>query len=202
MGFDVSVTEHPILLLRSFVIETALFAHNRGTPIQNRLEDLYSLIKFLGLQPFDSKQHFNHFIMRPIKAGNVIGVTRLQTLTKSVTLRRTKQTFINGKPILSLPERKDIRIQLTLTEEERAVYEAVKERSVGVFKRLEAEGTLVSCDRQSWLDCCTSLNNNLCLPCVALVEELRAFVRTDFTASASCHASCIVSRLREGVQSD
>ncbi|KAJ3053601.1 DNA repair protein rad16 [Rhizophlyctis rosea] len=114
-----------------------------GTPIQNRLEDLYSLIKFLSLQPFDSKQHFNHFIMRPIKAGNVIGVTRLQTLTKSVTLRRTKQTFINGKPILSLPERKDLKIQLELTETERDIYEAVKERSVGVFKRLEAEGTLL-----------------------------------------------------------
>jgi hypothetical protein len=75
-----------------------------GTPIQNNLKDLFSLTQFLRVHPFSEFQWFNRLILRPIKDGHGAAFERLQVLVKQLVLRRTKETKIDGKPIIMLPD--------------------------------------------------------------------------------------------------
>lgn len=61
-----------------------------GTPIQNRLDDLATLIKFLRIHPFDSRHSFNQYIAAPLKTGDPTSMDRLRALVDSVALRRKK----------------------------------------------------------------------------------------------------------------
>ncbi|KAF9164320.1 hypothetical protein BGX21_000164 [Mortierella sp. AD011] len=97
-----------------------------GTPIQNKLDDLFALVKFLRMQPFDEKAHWAHYIAKPIKAANPIGITRLQTLMKVITLRRTKTQMVDGKPLLELPVRTDHMRILELSLSERQMYQRME----------------------------------------------------------------------------
>ncbi|KAJ3032043.1 UNVERIFIED_CONTAM: hypothetical protein HDU68_008076 [Siphonaria sp. JEL0065] len=115
-----------------------------GTPIQNKLDDLFSLIKFLRIQPFCNKSSWNTFISKPIKfATNSIGVDRLQTLMKSITLRRTKQQKINGKPILTLPERRDAIQYLDLAPTEQELYDKVHSKGRAFYHQLRDSGNVM-----------------------------------------------------------
>ncbi|KAJ3106878.1 hypothetical protein HDU97_005365 [Phlyctochytrium planicorne] len=88
-----------------------------GTPIQNRLDARF--------------------------ASNPIGVHRLQTLMKSITLRRTKNQKIDGKPILSLPERVDNMITINLSPSEQGLYDRLHLRAKEIFHGLQASGTVM-----------------------------------------------------------
>ncbi|GBB95467.1 hypothetical protein RclHR1_02540021 [Rhizophagus clarus] len=92
-----------------------------GTPIQNKVEDLFALIKFLHMDPFHDKEKWKQYILRPIKSIDPDGINRLQTLMKCITLRRTKT--LNGKSLLSLPPRNDHIRYLELSDHERKLYE-------------------------------------------------------------------------------
>ena len=41
-----------------------------GTPIQNRLDDLWSVVKFLRLEPFDDKQWWNAALASSVRRGD------------------------------------------------------------------------------------------------------------------------------------
>ncbi|KAJ7071194.1 SNF2 family N-terminal domain-containing protein [Mycena amicta] len=64
-----------------------------GTPVQNKLDDVFALIKFLRLGPLDDKNVWTEFIGSPVKFGQPLGVARLQTIMKCITLRRTKDSM-------------------------------------------------------------------------------------------------------------
>jgi SWI/SNF-related matrix-associated actin-dependent regulator of chromatin subfamily A3 len=51
-----------------------------GTPIQNGVKDLLSLMMFLKLQPLDEKSFWNRTIQRPVLSGDASGFLRLQVL--------------------------------------------------------------------------------------------------------------------------
>ncbi|XP_075416089.1 transcription termination factor 2 isoform X2 [Tenrec ecaudatus] len=100
-----------------------LQAHARwavtGTPIQNNLLDMYSLLKFLRCSPFDD---FNLWKSQ-VDNGSKKGGERLSILTKSLLLRRTKdQLDATGKPLVLLPQRQCQLHRLRLSEDEEAVY--------------------------------------------------------------------------------
>ncbi|KAG0230048.1 hypothetical protein BGW41_002636 [Actinomortierella wolfii] len=114
-----------------------------GTPIQNKLDDLYALIKFLGMEPFNDKNHWAHYISKPIKSANPIGITRLQTLMKVITLRRTKTQLVDGKPILSLPPRTDHKRLLELSVNERSLYQRMESRAKQTVDALVVENKIM-----------------------------------------------------------
>ncbi|KAB1273778.1 Transcription termination factor 2 [Camelus dromedarius] len=97
-----------------------------GTPIQNNLLDMYSLLKFLRCSPFDD---FNLWRSQ-VDNGSKKGGERLNILTKSLLLRRTKdQLDSTGRPLVVLPQRKFQLHHLKLSEDEETVYSVLFARS-------------------------------------------------------------------------
>uniref|UniRef100_A0A665V256 Transcription termination factor 2 n=1 Tax=Echeneis naucrates TaxID=173247 RepID=A0A665V256_ECHNA len=93
-----------------------------GTPIQNNLLDMYSLLKFLRCSPFDEYKLWK----AQVDNGSNRGRERLNILTRSLLLRRTKdQKDSTGKPLVSLPDRSCTVHQLKLSADEKAVYDVV-----------------------------------------------------------------------------
>ncbi|CAJ0858724.1 15922_t:CDS:10 [Entrophospora sp. SA101] len=112
-----------------------------GTPIQNKLDDLFALIKFLHMSPFDKKENWNYYISKPIKTIDSIGLNRLQTLMKCIMLRRKK--FANGRQLLALPPKKDHITYLELDEYERKLYNKVHSRQTKKLKIMEENNNVM-----------------------------------------------------------
>jgi SWI/SNF-related matrix-associated actin-dependent regulator of chromatin subfamily A3 len=71
-----------------------------GTPIQNKPEDVYSLFRFLNVEPVCCEKNFRSSIAQPIRNGDPKGLTLLRTILCHVALRRTKE-----KEGIRLPEK-------------------------------------------------------------------------------------------------
>ncbi|KAF2639682.1 DNA repair protein rad5 [Massarina eburnea CBS 473.64] len=100
-----------------------------GTPVQNRLEDLGALFKFLHLHPFDTSAGFNHHILTPFKNADPEVVPKLQLLVSSVTLRRVKKNVLD----VEIPKRVDSIVRLPFSTDERLLhdwFEADSQRKV------------------------------------------------------------------------
>ncbi|CAH6929076.1 transcription termination factor 2 [Phodopus roborovskii] len=113
-----------------------------GTPIQNNLLDMYSLMKFLRCSPFDEFSLWKS----QVDNGSVKGGERLSILTRSLLLRRTKdQLDSTGKPLVPLPQRRLQLHHLKLSEDEQAVYDVFLARSRSALqsylKRHEGRGS-------------------------------------------------------------
>ncbi|KAM7318191.1 hypothetical protein ACRRTK_022928 [Alexandromys fortis] len=113
-----------------------------GTPIQNNLLDMYSLLKFLRCSPFDEFSLWKS----QVDNGSVKGGERLSILTRSLLLRRTKdQLDSTGKPLVPLPQRRFQLHRLKLSEDERDVYDVFLARSRSALqsylKRHEGRGS-------------------------------------------------------------
>lgn len=108
-----------------------------GTPVQNKLDDVFALIKFLRLEPFSDKNVWTEYIGTPVKFGQAIGIARLQTIMKAITLRRTKESRAeDGKKILALPPRRDELRYLKFDEQEQKIYDQFFQESKSEFSEL------------------------------------------------------------------
>ena len=105
---------------RQFKAICALHAQRRwavtGTPVQNRLDDLGALIKFLRIKPFDDKGGFTQFILSPFKTADPDILPKLRLLVDSITLRRLKDR-------INLPPRHDHIVRLKFSDEEQVLYD-------------------------------------------------------------------------------
>lgn len=93
-----------------------------GTPIQNRLEDLSALTRFLRLYPYIQRSQFTGYIISPLKCENPNSIANLQLLVDSFTLRRVKDR-------IDLPPRHDQIETLTFTKEEADIHEFFRKES-------------------------------------------------------------------------
>ncbi|XP_021278351.1 DNA repair protein RAD5A isoform X2 [Herrania umbratica] len=127
---------------------TALVADRRwcltGTPIQNKLEDLYSLLRFLRVEPWGNWPWWNKLIQKPFEEGDERGLKLVQSILKPIMLRRTKcSTDRDGKPILVLPPADVQVIYCELTEAEKDFYEALFKRSKVKFDQFVEQGRVL-----------------------------------------------------------
>lgn len=100
-----------------------------GTPIQNRLDDLGSLTRFLRLFPYSTAGGFNQHIRGPAQAGDPSFLKALRVFVDSFTLRRLRDR-------IDLPERSDKVDLLEFSAEERQLHDFFKELSYGQIKEL------------------------------------------------------------------
>ncbi|KAI0830531.1 SNF2 family N-terminal domain-containing protein [Trametes gibbosa] len=115
-----------------------------GTPVQNKLDDVYALIKFLRLSPFDDKNTWNEFIGTPVKFAQPLGVARLQTIMRCITLRRTKESRAeDGKKILSLPPRRDELRYLKFDKDEQSIYDRFFTESKAEFHEMSTKNEIM-----------------------------------------------------------
>lgn len=83
---------------RSAISCTELSAQKRwcltGTPMQNNVDELYSLFRFLRIKPLSEYHTFKDTISIPMQSGRVdTALERLKVVLMAVMLRRTKQIF-------------------------------------------------------------------------------------------------------------
>uniref|UniRef100_A0A8C1YGX8 Helicase-like transcription factor n=1 Tax=Cyprinus carpio TaxID=7962 RepID=A0A8C1YGX8_CYPCA len=114
-----------------------------GTPIQNSLKDLYMLLSFLKLKPFDLKEWWNRIIQRPVTMGDRVGLKNLQALVKGITLRCTKNSKVAGCTLVQLPERRVFVQHVILSEEEREEWVHFRQKTACLYRYFE-EGTVMT----------------------------------------------------------
>ncbi|RYP05096.1 hypothetical protein DL765_009941 [Monosporascus sp. GIB2] len=89
-----------------------------GTPIQNRLRDLESLLKFLHLEPFSRTSIFQGHILEPLSKDTPDRAANLRALLHTICLRRNEK-------YLNLPEPIYVEISVELESKERQVYNSI-----------------------------------------------------------------------------
>lgn len=105
-----------------------------GTPIQNRLMDLFSLFKFLRCSPFDELKVFNSQVTQKWKArSDPDSVAKLKILVNCLSIRRPKTT-------IELLPRTDDRADLVFSQQELEDYQRIKTRTLRCIKSIESHG--------------------------------------------------------------
>uniref|UniRef100_A0A0D9ZR51 Uncharacterized protein n=1 Tax=Oryza glumipatula TaxID=40148 RepID=A0A0D9ZR51_9ORYZ len=113
-----------------------------GTPIQNTIDDLYSYFRFLKYEPYSVYGSFRSMIKYQISRDATRGYKKLQAVLKIVLLRRTKETLIDGEPIIKLPPKTIQLSKIDFSKEERTFYMMLEEGSREKFKEYASAGTI------------------------------------------------------------
>src|SRR5258705_1163356 len=76
-----------------------------GTPIVNKLEDLFSLVKFLRVEPWNNFSFWKTFITVPFESKDFMrALDVVQTVLEPLVLRRTKDMKTStGEALVPLP---------------------------------------------------------------------------------------------------
>lgn len=113
-----------------------------GTPIQNSVDELYSYFRFLRHDLYSSYKTFCEAIKIPISRDPNMGYKKLQAVLKTLLLRRTKETLLDGQPIISLPPKFIKMKTVNFSTEERTFYTQLEAESRSQFKAYAAAGTV------------------------------------------------------------
>jgi SNF2 family DNA or RNA helicase len=123
-----------------------------GTPMQNNVTELYSLIHFLRIKPYNESDKFSRDFTRPLKStdnrAKEKAMRQLQALLKAILLRRTKTSKIDGKPILQLPPKTTKEQRAVFSEDERDFYKALETQTQLKFNKYLKANT------QTYWSCC------------------------------------------------
>ena len=117
-----------------------------GTIIQNSLEDVYSLMKFLRHEPWCEYSFWKEAVTNV--SDPAVALDRVKRVLGPIMIRRTKETLgSDGKPILTLPDVDFKTVVVDFTPAERQFYEALYRKSFDIFNGFIQTGTASS----SWL---------------------------------------------------
>ncbi|KAI9777835.1 MAG: DNA helicase rad5 [Geoglossum umbratile] len=116
-----------------------------GTPIVNRLEDLFSLIRFLRVEPWANFSFWKTFITVPFESKEFIrALDVVQTVLEPLVLRRTKDMKTpDGQSLVPLPPRTIQIEEVELSKPEREVYNHIYNRAKRTFAENIQAGTLL-----------------------------------------------------------
>ena len=97
-----------------------------GTPIENHLGELWNLFQFINPGLLGSLERFNETFAHPIeKEGDAQARKDLKRLIQPFILRRTKAQVLE-----ELPPRTEILLDIDLSKEEMAFYEALRQQAL------------------------------------------------------------------------
>jgi hypothetical protein len=110
-----------------------------GTPVENRLEELWSLFHFANRGLLGGRSDFETRYARPIRDGAQDAAERLRERIRPFLLRRRKRDVAP-----ELPPRTEITLRCELEPAERAVYDAVRAATrAEVVEKLRAGGSVL-----------------------------------------------------------
>jgi SNF2 family DNA or RNA helicase len=105
-----------------------------GTPVENRLSELWSIMHFLNPGYLGARKSFRENFALPIERyHDEEAIKQLKQLTTPFILRRVKT---DPRVITDLPDKVETKVYCTLTEEQATLYEAVVQ---DVMKKIEEE---------------------------------------------------------------
>ena len=134
-----------------------------GTPLENRLEELWSILHFTHRGLLGGRSQFRDRYAAPIEQGNPEPLARLREKTRPFILRRLKREVAP-----ELPPRTDMVLEIELEPNERELYSAVHAAARrDVVAKLEAGGSVLQA-----LEALLRLRQAACHP--ALVPGQRA----------------------------
>ncbi|VAW85122.1 DNA/RNA helicases, SNF2 family [hydrothermal vent metagenome] len=100
-----------------------------GTPIENHLGELWNLFRFINPGLLGSMENFNARYANPIVRDESIDTRqKLKKLIRPYILRRTKTQVLK-----ELPPRTEIALQVEMSKDEAALYEALRREAVDKF---------------------------------------------------------------------
>lgn len=109
-------------------LETTFRIALTGTPVENRLQELWSILDFLNPGYLGNKQFFQRRFAMPIeKYGDTASLNQLRSLVQPFILRRLK----SDKDIIQdLPEKQEMTVFCGLTSEQATLYQQLVDQSL------------------------------------------------------------------------
>ncbi|MBJ6766131.1 DEAD/DEAH box helicase [Myxococcaceae bacterium JPH2] len=175
----------------AFGLEAGFRIALSGTPIENRLEELWSLMHFTNRGLLGGRKEFDDRWARPV-ADNLKGAAeKLRARIRPFVLRRLKRDVAP-----ELPPRTDAVRHVTLSERERAVYDAVYAATrEEVVAQLEEGGSVLKA-----LEALLRLRQAACHPALvpgqqaATSSKVQALIEALGTAVEDGHKALVFSQ--------
>jgi SNF2 family DNA or RNA helicase len=109
-----------------------------GTPVENRLSELWSIMQFLNPGFLGGQKKFRKQFTMPIeKYGDAEATERLKGLIRPFILRRLKT---DPTVITDLPDKQEVKVYCHLSEEQATLYEAVVQDALDNIEAQEEGG--------------------------------------------------------------
>jgi SNF2 family DNA or RNA helicase len=111
-----------------------------GTPVENRLDELWSQFHFVNRGLLGGRKDFQTSYSDPIAAGDTEAVTRLRERIRPFVLRRLK-----GEVAAELPPRTEMVLHCELSDSEREIYDSIRAATLSeVVRKLDAGGSVLA----------------------------------------------------------
>ncbi|HEY1293820.1 MAG TPA: DEAD/DEAH box helicase, partial [Chloroflexota bacterium] len=116
-----------------------------GTPVENRLADLWSIFQVINPNYLGSAEEFRREFALPIeRASDADATNRLKALTAPFILRRVKS---DRSVIADLPDKQEMKVYCSLTREQATLYEAVLQdtmRQIAESEGIQRRGLILA----------------------------------------------------------
>ena len=119
----------------AYGLQSTFFLSLSGTPVENRLDELWSQLHFTNRGLLGGRRDFAERYEKPIAAGDTDTAERLRTRIRPFVLRRLKREVATD-----LPPRTEAILHCELDDHERALYEAIRMAARSDVARQLAEG--------------------------------------------------------------
>jgi superfamily II DNA or RNA helicase len=111
-----------------------------GTPVENRLDELWSQFHFINRGLLGGRRHFQQSYADPIARGDDAALRRLRERIRPFILRRLKRDVA-----AELPPRTEMVLRCELGEDERDVYDAIRAATLSsVVEKLDRGGNVMA----------------------------------------------------------
>jgi SNF2 family DNA or RNA helicase len=121
-----------------------------GTPLENKLEELYSIVQFVNpykLGPFWRFIHEHRIVDEKGKIAGYKDLNRIGELLQDIMVRRRKRDVL-----AQLPERIDKILYVPMTEEQAAIHDEYRDIVARIINKWQRQGFLKENDRQQLMN--------------------------------------------------